>query len=66
MMMNEETKRKLRLMNIGEFIDAVELQRQDPQTLSLSFDERFQQLTDTVYQEKYNAKVNRLDRKSVV
>lgn len=59
-MLNEETKRKLRLMNIGEFIDAIEMQRQDPQTLSLSFDERFQQLTDTVYQEKYNAKVHRL------
>lgn len=59
-MLNDETKRKLRLMNISEFIDAIELQAQDPQTLSLPFDERFQQLTDSVYQEKYNDKVQRL------
>jgi len=59
-MLNDETKRKLRLMNIGEFIDAHELQTHDPETLALPFDERFQMLTDTVYQEKYNDKVKRL------
>lgn len=59
-MLNEETKRKLRLLNIGEFIDAIENQQQDPLTLSLSFDERFQQLTDVVYQHKYDDKVIRL------
>ena len=59
-MLNEETKRKLRLLNIGEFIDAIEDQQQDPLTLSLSFDERFQQLTDVVYQHKYDDKVIRL------
>lgn len=60
MMMNEETRRKLRLMNIGEFIDAIEVQQQDPQTIALPFGERFQQLTDSVYQQKYNDKVHRL------
>ena len=59
-MLNEETKRKLRLLNIGEFIEAIEDQQQDPLTLSLSFDERFQQLTDVVYQHKYDDKVIRL------
>lgn len=59
-MLNEETKRKLRLMNIGEFIEAIDLQYHDPQTLSLPFDERFQRITDAVYQEKYNDKVKRL------
>ena len=59
-MLNEETKRKLRLLNIGEFIDAIADQQQDPLTLSLSFDERFQQLTDVVYQHKYDDKVIRL------
>ena len=59
-MLNDETKRKLRLMNIGEFIDAIELQKLDPEVLSLPFDDRFQQLTDTVYQEKYNDKVKKL------
>ena len=34
-MLNEETRRKLRLMNIGEFIDAIEEQQQDPQTIAL-------------------------------
>ena len=32
---------KLRLMNIGEFIDAIEEQQQDPQTITLPFEERF-------------------------
>jgi len=59
-MLSEETKRKLRLMNIGEFIEGIELQQQDPQTLALPFDDRFQQLADSVYQQKYNDKVHRL------
>jgi len=59
-MLNDETKRKLRLMNMGEFIDAIEIQGNDLQSLSLPFDERFQQLADMVYQEKYNDKVQRL------
>lgn len=59
-MLNEETRRKLRLMNIGEFIDALEIQQQDPMTIALPFDERFQQLADSVYQQKYNGKVHRL------
>ena len=49
-MLNDETKRKLRLMNMGEFIDAIEIQGNDLQSLSLPFDERFQQLADMVYQ----------------
>ena len=60
MILNDETRRKLRLMNIGEFVDAIELQQQEPQTVSMPFDERFQLLVDTVYQQKYNEKVHRL------
>ena len=59
-MLNDETRRKLRLMNVGEFIDELEIQQQDPQTLALPFDDRFQLLTDGVYQRKYNDKVHRL------
>ena len=59
-MLNDETRRKLRLMNIGEFVEEIEIQQQDPQTLSLPFDDRFQMLTDNVYQRKYNDKVQRL------
>ena len=60
MMLNEETRRKLRLLKISEFIEAIDQQRMDEQTLALPFDERFQQLVDTVYQRKYNDKVKRL------
>lgn len=43
-MLNDETRRKLRLLNVGEFIEELEIQQQDPQTLALSFDDRFQLL----------------------
>ena len=59
-MLNEETKRKLRLLKIGEFIDTIELQQKDEQTLALPFEERFQLAVDSVYQQKYNDKVHRL------
>ena len=59
-MMNEETKRKLRLLNISEFIEASELQEQDVSMLSLPFDDRFQFMVDSVYQRKYDEKVKRL------
>lgn len=49
-MVNDETRRKLRLLNIGEFVEELEIQQQDPQTLALPFDDRFQMLTDSVYQ----------------
>lgn len=59
-MLNDETRRKLRLMNVGEFVEELEIQQQDQQTIALPFDERFQLLTDSVYQRKYNDKVHRL------
>lgn len=61
-MLNEETNRKLRLMKIGEFVEELEIQQQDPQTLALPFDDRFQLLVDSVCQRKYNDKVQRLIR----
>lgn len=63
-MLNDETRRKLRLMNIGEFVEELEIQQQAPQVLALSFDDRFQLLTDSVYQRKYNDKVRRLKCKT--
>ena len=59
-MLNDETKRKLRLMGIGEYIHAIELQDEDDQMQGMSFSDRFQQLTDSVYQQKYDAKVEML------
>ena len=44
-MIDEGTKRKLSLINIGEFIDAYEDQESDVKTLALSFDDRFRMCT---------------------
>lgn len=59
-MINDETKRKLRELNISEFIMAIEHQQDSPSNLSLPFDERMQLLVDYVYQEKYNSKIQRI------
>lgn len=59
-MVNEETRRKLREINLGEAVTGLELQQADPATMSLPFDERMQRLVDYIYQEKYNGKIQRL------
>lgn len=59
-MINEETKRKLKELNISELSVALEQQQKDPLSAKLSFDERFQRLVDYLYQEKYNCKIQRL------
>ena len=61
-MINDESRRKLREMNLGEIISGVEVQQAEPATLGLPFDDRMQRLVDYVYQEKYNAKIQRLIR----
>lgn len=55
-MINEETRHKLRELKMGEFVRGLELQQTDPATIALTFDERMQRLTDYVYQEKYNGR----------
>lgn len=59
-MINDETKRKLRELNLNELIAVLELQQKDLNCVTLSFDERFQRITDYLYQEKYNGKIQRL------
>ncbi|GHU51116.1 transposase [Clostridia bacterium] len=59
-MMNEETRRKLRELNLGEMITALDLQNGDITYATLSFDERLKMAIDHIYQEKYNDKVQRL------
>lgn len=59
-MINDETKRKLRELNLSEIITVLELQQEDVNTITLSFDERFQRVIDYLYQEKYNNKIQRL------
>jgi len=59
-MINEETRRKLREMNIGEMTTALDIQEQDPSYIALTFDERLQMAVDHLYQEKYNGRIQRL------
>lgn len=59
-MINDETKRKLRELNLSEIINALEIQQSDVNAITLPFDERFQQISDFLYQEKYNSKIQRL------
>lgn len=59
-MLNEETKRKLRLLNLPAVIDIVDQQDSDIQTVALSFDQRLQRIVDYLYQDKYDEKVKRL------
>ena len=59
-LMNEDTRRKLRELNLSEMIDAIDLQTQDAGYLALTFEDRMKMAVDFVYQKKYNSKVQRL------
>ena len=50
-MLNEETKRKLRIMNMNPVIDIVDQQDSDVQTVALPFEQRFQRIVDFLYQD---------------
>ena len=57
---NDESKRKLRELNMSELIDALEIQQLEPATLKLKFDDRMQRAIDYLYQEKYNNRIQRM------
>lgn len=59
-MINDETRRKLRELNLSEIITVLEMQSSDISYTLLTFDERMQRLIDYLYQEKYNSKIQRL------
>lgn len=59
-LLNEETRRKLRELNLSEMIDAIETQSQDVGYAILPFEDRIKMAVDFVYQKKYNSKVQRL------
>ncbi len=59
-MLNEETRRKLREMNLSELVEALDLQEKQPEYMALSFDDRMNLAVDYTYSAKYNAKVHRL------
>ena len=62
--LNEETRRKLRELNLSEFIEAIELQSQGVDYNILSFEDRLKVAVDYVYQKKYNSRVQSLIRLS--
>lgn len=60
--LNEDTRRKLRELNLNEMIVAIDEQSTNPEYATLSFEDRMKMAIDYVYQEKYNTKVQRLIR----
>jgi len=59
-MLNEDTRRKLRELNLNEMIEAIDCQSQDSGYITLPFEDRMKLVVDFVYQKKYNSKVQRL------
>ena len=63
-MINNESIRKLRKMDLSELVDHLEMQEIENDTRYLSFDERLQLSIDYLYQEKYNNRVKGLIKRS--
>ena len=59
-MIDQETIRKLREMNLNEFVEILEVQEKDSGILTLPFDERLKMAVDHVYMVKRNTKIARL------
>ena len=59
-MIDEETRRKLRELKLGEAVEALAIQDADPSWASVPFDERVRALVDHVWEEKTQASVKRL------
>ena len=59
-MINDETKKKLRELKLDDMINAYNIYSENTDWSSLPFDEKFQMLTDYLYQEKYNHSVKLL------
>ena len=59
-MLNEGTRRKLREVNFGELVDALDLQEKQAEYLALPFDNRINLAVNYTYSAKYNAKVHHL------
>ena len=62
MILNEGTKRQLRMMNQEEYISAFELTEKDPTTIGMPFVTRFERMVDSAYQQKYNGRVQKLEK----
>ena len=56
-MINDETKKKLRELKLGELINAYEIYSKNAGWTELPFEQKFQMMADYLYQEKYNNSV---------
>lgn len=59
-MIDEETRRKLREMSMGEMADALDLQDSDRTCMAMPFEERVRMMVDHAYEEKRASSVKRL------
>src|SRR5690606_5343364 len=59
-LLNEETRRKLRELNLSEMIEAIDQQAHDIGYSSMPFEDRMKMAIDFVHQKKYNSMVDRL------
>ena len=59
-MIDEETRRKLRELSMGEMVDALDMQDSDLSCVSMPFGERVRMMVDYVWEEKRAASVKRL------
>ena len=59
-MIDEETRRKLRELNMSEMVDALDMQDSDLSCVSVPFNERVKMMVDYVWEEKRAASVKRL------
>lgn len=59
-MIDEETRRKLREMSMGEMVEALDLQEADRTVMAVPFDERMRMMVDYAYEAKHSSSVKRL------
>jgi hypothetical protein len=56
-LLNDDTRRKLRELNLDEFIEAIDSQSKDITYSTMTFEERMRMAIDHLYQAKFNSKV---------
>lgn len=59
-MVDEETRRKLRELGMGEMVEALDLQESDGISMAVAFDDRIWMMVDYAYEAKYISSVKRL------
>ena len=63
-MIDEETIRKLRELNLDDIVDILEVQQKDVDILVQPFDDRMKLITDYLYTQKYNKRIQRLQKQA--